>query len=145
MVHGLDVEPLVDEINVAALSQLGCTLIEQEGETLIVAEDYRDELEFLMASQDAEPAQSVDMGEIDDDWKAFFAQVQKKYSLDALVALAQGADAFAACAKARSDMPELLLDGINEIAADTIGDLVADENGIFEDYLPEIQKHLIKE
>ena len=42
-------------------------------------------------------------------------------------------------------MPDLLLDGINEIASDTIGDLVADADGIYEDYLPEIKKHLIKE
>ena len=41
-------------------------------------------------------------------------------------------------------MPELLLDELNNASSDTIGDLIADENGIFEDYLSIIQKHLRK-
>lgn len=138
-------EVLVDEINVAALGQLGCALIEREGDGLVVAEDYRDELEYLMPRQSRDSLWSIDAEGLDDDWRVFFEQVHERYSLDALAALAEGPQALATYAKARNDMPELLLDGINEIASDTIGDLVADADGIFEDYLPEIQNHLIKE
>ena len=41
-------------------------------------------------------------------------------------------------------MPELLLDELNNVSSDTIGDLIADGNGIIDDYLPVIQKHLRK-
>ena len=85
---------------------------------------------------------SSNEGDLDDDWKAFFDQVHQRYGLDALAALVEGPYAFAVYAKARNAMPDLLLDGINEIASDTIGDLVADADGVFEDYLPEIQKHI---
>ena len=138
-------EVLIDEINVIAMGQLGCALIEREGDGLVVAEDYRDELEYLMPMQRQDSLWSIAGEDMDDDWRAFFEQVHERVSLDALAALMEGPEAFAAHAKERNEMPDLLLDSINEIASDTIGDLVADADGIYEDYLPEIKKHLIKE
>lgn len=138
-------EVLIDEINVISKGQLGCALIEREAEALVVAEDYRDELEYLMPKQRQDSLWSIAEEDLDDDWRAFFEQIHERVSLDALAALLEGSEAFAAYAKERNDMPDLLLDGINEIASDTIGDLVADADGIYEDYLPEIKNHLIKE
>ncbi len=138
-------EVLIDEINEIALAQLGCMLIEQEADNLIVAEDYRDELEYLMPEQGPESLWSIDANGLSDDWREFFDQVRMRYSLDSLAALLDGPESFREFAKVRGEMPELLLDGLNEIASDTIGDLIADENGLFEEYLPEIQNHLIRE
>lgn len=138
-------EVLIDEINVIAMGQLGCALIEREADSLVVAEDYRDELEYLMPKQHRDSLWSIAEEDLDDDWRAFFEQIHERVTLDALAALLEGPEAFAAYARERNDMPDLLLDGINEIASDTIGDLVADADGVYEDYLPEIKKHLIKE
>ena len=138
-------EVLIDEINVIAMGQLGCALIEREADGLVVAEDYRDELEYLMPKQHRDSLWSIAEEDLDDDWRAFFEQIHERVTLDALAALLEGPEAFAAYARERNDMPDLLLDGINEIASDTIGDLVADADGVYEDYLPEIKNHLIKE
>ena len=138
-------EVLIDEINVIAMGQLGCALIEREADGLVVAEDYRDELNYLMPKQSRDLLWSIVEPGLDDDWRAFFEQIHEQVSLDAIAALLEGSEAFAAYAKERSDMPDLLLDRINEIALDTIGDLVADADGVYEDYLPEIKMHLIKE
>ena len=138
-------EVLVDEINVTALGQLGCTLIERENSIFIVAEDYRDELEFLMPQHKNESPGMLDTAGMSSEWKAFFTQFHNRFSLDALAALAKGRETFGTYAKERGKMPELLLDEINEIASDTIGDLIVSESGICEDYLPEIQKYLAKE
>ena len=88
---------------------------------------------------------SIAEEDLDDDWRAFFEQIHEQVSLDALSALLEGSEVFAAYAKEHGYMTDLLLDHINEIASDAIGDLIADADGIFEDYLPEIKKHLIKE
>ena len=120
-------------------------LIEREADNLIVAEDYRDELEYLMPEQGPESLWNIDADGLSDDWREFFDQVRMRYSLDSLAALLDGPESFREFAKVRGEMPELLLDGLNEIASDTIGDLIADENGLFEEYLPEIQNHLIRE
>ena len=53
-----------------------------------------------------------------------------------------GMNEFNVYAKKHNMMPELLLDEINEIAQDTIGDLIADNSGIFEEYASLIQKNL---
>lgn len=63
-------------------------------------------------------------------WDAFLARADR----EALTALAAGPDALRALASARREMPERLLDALNEAAADTLGDLIADGDGVFEEY-----------
>ena len=76
------------------------------------------------------------------DWQAFFDKINTAYGLDVLYALIHGMNEFNVYAKKHNMMPELLLDEINEIAQDTIGDLIADNSGIFEEYASLIQKNL---
>lgn len=134
-------EALAEEINEASMMHLGCFLIEREGEEFIVAEDYRDELEYLMPRHEKKADDwKVEPDGLDEEWIAFFEQAD----IAVLGQLLDGRDAFFEYARGGGEMPELLLDELNSVSSDTIGDLIADENGIFEDYLPMIQRHLRK-
>ena len=138
---GLIPEALAEEINEVSMIYLGCFLIEREEEELIVAEDYRDELEYLMPRHEKKTDDwKVEQDGLDEEWIAFFEQAD----VAVLGQLLDGRDAFFEYARGSGEMPELLLDELNNASSDTIGDLIADENGIFEDYLSIIQKHLRK-
>lgn len=138
---GLVPEVLAEEINEVSMVYLGCFLIEREDEEFVVAEDYRDELEYLMPRQEKNAGDwKVDLDGLDEEWAAFFAQAE----LTVLGQLLEGWSALIDYARGRGEMPELLLDELNNVSSDTIGDLIADENGIIDDYLPVIQKHLRK-
>ena len=138
---GLVPEVLAEEINEVSMVYLGCFLIEREDEEFVVAEDYRDELEYLMPRQEKNAGDwEVDLDGLDEEWAAFFAQAE----LTVLGQLLAGWSALIDYARGRGEMPELLLDELNNVSSDTIGDLIADGNGIIDDYLPVIQKHLRK-
>ena len=138
---GLILEALAEEINEIAMMYLGCFLLEREEESFVVAEDYRDELEFLMAKEEkSSDAWQLDWDGMEEDWKAFFEQA----NVVVIGKILEGMDVFYEYAKARGEMPDLLLDELNNTSSDTIGDLIVDDNGIFEDYLPIIQKHFRK-
>ena len=134
-------EVLVEEIDELAVTCLGCFLIEREGDAFVVAEDYRDELEYLMPrrAQEAD-AWRVNFDGLDEDWRILLSQAD----VAALGKLLEGIDAFREYARARGEMPELLLDELNNLAADAIGDLIVDDGGICEDYLEVIQGHIVK-
>ena len=71
-------------------------------------------------------------------WEAFFARADA----EALRALMRGPDALRALAAARREMPDRLLDALNDAAADTLGDIIADGDGIFEEYADAIGARL---
>ncbi len=79
---------------------------------------------------------------LDEEWISFFENVD----LDSLAAVMHGKAALEKHAKRRGVMPEVMLDDINTVASDTIGDLLLDEeNDIYEEYKEIIQSHLKKE
>ena len=71
-------------------------------------------------------------------WDAFMASADR----EALAALLEGPEQLRLLARARGRMPDALLDAINEAAAGTVGDLVADGDGVFEEYKEIIEKML---
>ncbi len=133
-------EAVTDEINAAAMARIGCCLIEREGDVYIIAEDYRDELQYLMPRQQEEAAWEIALEEADEEWKAFFAQTDPEL----LGSLMEGMEAFRACVKKRGEMPEPCLEEINNAAMDTIGDLLVTQDGIAEEYLPTVRQYLKK-
>ena len=82
----------------------------------------------------AEVAAAPDSGAPDPDlpapWRAFLARADR----EALAALLEGPDALRALARRRGRMPASLLDALNEAASDTLGDLIASEDGVYEEY-----------
>ena len=74
------------------------------------------------------------------DWQSFFEQIASKHGFEVLTALRNGRDYFEQYAKEHHVMPRALIDSINEIADDTIGDSVADDEGFLDEYVELIQK-----
>lgn len=77
-----------------------------------------------------------DMSELDEDWASFAGQLDSA-QLEALLGLKSPAPdtALAAVAEAYGTMPELILDEINLLAMETIGDLVVDGGRLVAEYV----------
>ncbi|MCM3698841.1 TerB N-terminal domain-containing protein [Paenibacillus macerans] len=77
-----------------------------------------------------------DMPQLDEDWASFAGQLDLA-QLKALLALKSPApaSALAAVAEAYGSMPELILDEINQLAMETIGDLVVDGGQLVPEYM----------
>lgn len=136
------IDAIMDEINSLSMDYLGCFLLEEEGNDVVVAEDYRDELDFLTTQTSEKKKEWTFLSDgLEEEWISFFTSVD----IDALAAILDGNAAFAEYARKQGKMPEVVRDTINSLAQDTIGDLLLNEEGIYEDYIELIQTHLIKE
>ncbi len=140
--YGLKTDTIAEEINALAADFLGCPLLETEGNMLMVAEDYTEELSVLIdREEDGKRVWSVDREGLGEEWISFFRDVD----LGALAASLQGKQAFKEYARKMDIMPEVLQDNINTLAQDTFGDLILDETKILDEYIDIVQTHLIKE
>ncbi|WP_438347919.1 TerB N-terminal domain-containing protein [Paenibacillus sp. FA6] len=83
------------------------------------------------------PLVTWDVTGLAEEWIQF-ADALSVTQLEALYILkqGQGLSGLLDIANEVGTMPELLLDDINELAMDTIGDLVIDDDGLTEDYVP---------
>lgn len=139
---GLLIEAEVDTINGLAIHHLGVQLVEREDDRLVVADDYRDELEYLMdhPQERKESAWEAIPEGLEPEWLTFFADAD----LDALGAVLEGNGALEVLASVRNALPDLMIDALNAAAMETIGDLLVDGNAIAEDYLAIVTEHLRK-
>jgi hypothetical protein len=125
---GIFIESLVDRINGLAVELLGDILIVSEGGQKIVEDDYRDELEFIVTQEAAhagstEPSQ---LSELSEGWDSFAAQITP-YQYTALKIINEGENVneeLQRIAEENALMPETLIDCINELALDTVGDVI---------------------
>ncbi len=134
----LEVE--LDAINAQSHRYLGSQLVAREGNLFAVADDYRDELEYL-AQNPIERKSSTwafDAESLDPEWVDFFQAAD----LDALGAVLGGE--LQRFASDRGEMPDLVIDALNATAMETVGDLVVDGTTISDEYLPLIAGHLRK-
>ncbi|MCL4732905.1 TerB N-terminal domain-containing protein [Patescibacteria group bacterium] len=127
----------LDTINDRAARVLGDALIFEENARLVVAEDYRDEIEFILnhpdyaetSRADSVPADSAQRySDLTEDWAAF-AQKMQPHHWEALAALIGGVEVevrLSAIARSAFTTPHQLVDEINEVALDGIGDIVVD-------------------
>jgi hypothetical protein len=128
------IEFMVDRVNSLSLEILGDLLIVAENQTKVVAEDFRDELEhLLLANADApdmnRQGAEQDQGTGDDlpeEW-AQFRTALKEYqyqALRAILTMKDPSEELARLADESAVMPEFLIDSINELALDTVGDII---------------------
>lgn len=136
----LMLEAELDAVNAQSHRYLGVQLVAREGSLFVVADDYRDELEYLIKNpMEHKPSDwAVDEEGLDPDWIDFF----RAADLDALGAVLSGNGELQHLASGRGEMPDLLVDAINAAAMDTVGDLVVDGEAILEEYMPLIAGHL---
>lgn len=121
----------IDVINRLALTDLGDVLVADEAGVKIIADDYRDELEFLLLrSQPGDTAASlVGAGsQLLPEWIAFGRQLSDHQlgTLEAIIGPGDVAATIRQIAEANAIMPGALLDSINQLAMDTIGDVILD-------------------
>lgn len=127
----------LDAINEQAVQVLGDALIFEENGQVVVAEDYRDEIEFILNHPDyvesrvlaskADPS-SETYDDLTEDW-ATFAQQMQPHHWEALAALIGGIEVnvrLNAIARSAYITPHQIIDEINEFAMDSIGDIVVD-------------------
>jgi hypothetical protein len=103
-------------------------LIACEGERRAVAEDYRDELEHLLdqAGHESEALHVKAESELPEGWDEFARQLDQcqLQTLRALCLETDPASAVNRIAEENATMPQFLLDSINQVALDTIGDII---------------------
>jgi hypothetical protein len=123
------VETAIEHINELSLKFVGDILIAEESEIKIVSEDYRDEIEYLLLHYQLDPMgspiQSSQISGIAPEWIELLNRMEKHH-IAALRAIFNGANRseLAKIAEENASMPELLVDSINEIALDAIGDVI---------------------
>jgi hypothetical protein len=123
------VETAIEHINELSLKYAGDLLIAAESETKIIAEDYRDELEYLLLHYQPEPidkpSQPLQITGIPPEWVELLKRMGKHH-LAALRIILIGANRseLAKIAEENATMPESLVESINEIALDAIGDVI---------------------
>jgi hypothetical protein len=153
---GVLVGPLVDEVNGCALEALGTALIVREADRLVVQEDYRDEVYYIVRgnldgfSPVVAPAHATPSASHPLEAVHSFGPVE----LQTLLAIVDGANggpaALAALAAAHASTPLMLVDSLNERAVDSsYGDIIVDADAnppaILEDaeeFVASILQHL---
>ena len=139
-------EPLIAEINRLAEHHLGCILLVSEASKIIAEDDYRDELEYIYQNQPATSSEG-------NSSKLFDSSVltpEMKYFVDALLPVQQKVlyvlitnenpqSDLETIAEEALTMPQPLLDEINELARQLIGDIIienADQKPhVFDEYI----------
>ena len=127
---GMLVESALDHINSLAVREIGDILIATENDLRIVTDDYRDELAYLLSGNvPAAPQGHVKVrvfADLPAEW-ADFAERLADPQLAALEAIANQADprsTIREIAEANASMPGALIDAINDLAMQTIGDII---------------------
>jgi hypothetical protein len=123
---------VLDRINERAFDVLGDQIIMLEGDNLIVTEDYRDELEYLLnQTTSPEPVAPPNkplpnFENLAPEWASFVVQMRPNH-WEALHVLFSGQDVLArleGIARSSYTTVDLLIDEINGFALASIGDIV---------------------
>ncbi len=130
----LFVQLAIDDINVKALHMLGSLLIVSEQDMSLIDEDYREDLISWARDAKTKALAPVYTG-LGDDWNALIGALSKQET-SLLQALSKGAQypALQAIASGAGTMVELMEDHINELAIESIGDILIQNGAITEEY-----------
>ena len=143
----------IDVINNLALEHLGDILIADEAEDKVLADDYRDELEHLLLRNlpvDTAAGVSAKASQLPSEWAAFAARLadHELAVLETILNQGEVTTTVRLIAEANATMPDALLDLINQVAVDTIGDIIIDtaaEPPAFEDEDIDMVRQLLAE
>ncbi|MBZ5537250.1 MAG: TerB N-terminal domain-containing protein [Acidobacteriia bacterium] len=126
----LDVIHTSERINELSRMYLSDNLIVSEDTSRVIVDDYRDELEYLFSidgrrtgdtdNEDEKPS------DLPPEWMEFSSKLEP-YQLRALRAVVEHPDPYAeirTIAEENAVLPEALIDSINTLASDTVGDVI---------------------
>ncbi|MHB8624603.1 MAG: TerB N-terminal domain-containing protein [Aggregatilineales bacterium] len=121
---------LVDRINERALDQIGDNLLFEENGQWLIADDFRDDLGFLLEHPDpiVESSGQPDYNALTDEWSTFAKLLQSSHwkLLEALLAGVNVSLALDQIARGAHTMPTVLIEEINGQALDHLGGLIVD-------------------
>lgn len=126
-------EPLIAEINRLAERYLGRALLVTEGSRIIAEDDYRDELEYIYQNQPATSSEGsgsklFNSSKLTSEMKEFvdaLLPAQQK-ALYVLITSEKSQGDLETIAEEAHTMPQLLLDDINALAVQLMGDIIVD-------------------
>jgi len=130
-------EQLISEINNLADVYIGSPLLFQEDRMVVVHEQYRDELEHVcddpptITAGEGHEEEFFDASLLDGELKEFVQSLrpEQKRVIYALLTLKNPEEEINAIADEYMTMPEILIDDINAVALQTLGDLIIDVTG----------------
>ena len=129
----------IDDINAKALRVLGSLLIVSENDMSLIDEDYREEL--LSWARDAKKKEQQPVHKaLGDDWNALIGSLSSQET--ALLRAISNLDAYPALqaiASQAGTMVELMADHINELAMESIGDILIQGGAITEEYMDTVR------
>ena len=122
------VQNLLDRINDLSTRIVGNILIATENGRRIVEEDYRDELEFIFTNEQSAESPTVDdpYSELMEGWDQFALRIAEHQYI-ALKAIYEGHDVkirLQNIAEQFGMMPVMIVDEINELALNSVGDII---------------------
>lgn len=151
-------EQTVESINAKAIRLLACALLVREGDSLLAEDDYRDELNHIYAmkqqKQEVPPAENpegkyFDPGKLSPPMAELMAALsQLQQQAVRIVLLGENVQGkLAELAEEAMTMPEILIDEINDLAAQYLDDILIDGFGdvpeVLEQYADELKKAMI--
>ncbi len=146
------IECLIDEINEETIRVLSIPLIVIENDIYMIEDDLRDEIAYIFKFPELlnrQVKQEVEIKEGGEIVSAF--NLLKDYQIEVLQAISSGElveDKLGHIAIMLGIMPELLIDEINEVFSECIGDLIVDTSStlpsIMEEYEEELKRYLIR-
>ncbi|MFA0822711.1 MAG: TerB N-terminal domain-containing protein [Methanomethylovorans sp.] len=149
-------ETLIAEINRLAERYLGCSLLVAEASKIIAEDDYQDELEYIYKNKTATLSEGngsrlFDSSVLKPEMKEFvdsLLPVQQK-SLYVLITSEKPQSDLETIADEALTMPQLLLDDINELALQIIGEIIVDtadqKPQILDEYIDLLKQSVARE
>mgnify|MGYP006330463047 FL=1 len=155
-------QPTVDKVNEISLKYLACAILVVEGNHLLLEDDYRDEFEYIYNHLDE--FECGDNSKVEsDDCSKFNVDVltdELKQLIETLSPIQQEivyvilnkdniSSQLEEIANAELSMPEMLIDEINDISSQIIGDILidtfGDEISVLEQYENELKDAMKRE
>ncbi|ACL75324.1 TerB N-terminal domain-containing protein [Ruminiclostridium cellulolyticum] len=125
--QGIFIETLIDHINEISLDIIGDMLVSSKDSSKVIEEDYREELlsleDYLNVINEENEADGLP-----DEWKEFKTRLTD-YQIQTLKAIVEIEEPMKEINKICEEnliMPAMLIDSVNEVAVETIGDIIID-------------------
>lgn len=136
--EGALIEPMIDHVNALALEHLGDILVATDGDLRIVSDDYRDELEHLL-SLETSPVRTPEG--VPPEWRELLEGLndQQAVIVKEIISRDDARPTIHRIADEIGWMPEMLIDSINEISIETIGDRLVVPGSIPPELEPEYE------
>lgn len=144
-------EGLIAEINRLAERYLGCHLIAVERDIIIVEDDFRDELEYIYQNppeiaNEEYTQDDFSLDKLNENLREFISQLvpEQRKAFYCIVVQDNIEIQLEQIAEAAMAMPQQLIDDINEVAMQVLGDIIiAPDLTITEEYEEELKNSII--